>query len=332
MKQIPEIDFVVTWVDDTDPVWLARKAEYDIKKDETVNSTARYRDWETLKYWFRGVEKFAPWVRNVYFVTDNQKPDWLNIDNPKLKWVKHTDYIPSEYLPTFNSQPIELNLHRIKGLSDRFVYFNDDVFLINKTKPEDFFKNGLPCDLPRLGVLYPTDTFSQMMFNDIKLLNKHFSLKKSIKENPIKWVKHQPLGGIFKLFLYGRRDLIPNSINPHIHTSFLKKTFEEVWNSEFDLLNSVSHNRFRTRDDIIQYVIRDWQLFKGEFEPQKPIGKVFMTSSMAHTNELLKFLKNRKGKVICINDTEKETNFEEHKKVIIAEFEKIFPEKSSFEI
>ena len=332
MKQIPEIDFVVTWVDDTDPVWLAKKAEYDIKKDETINSAARYRDWETLKYWFRGVEKFAPWVRNVYFVTDNQKPDWLNIDNPKLKWVKHTDYIPSEYLPTFNCQPIEFNLHRIKGLSDRFVYFNDDVFLINKTKPEDFFKNGLPCDLPRLGVLYPTDTFSQMMFNDIKLLNKHFSLKKSIKENPQKWVKHQPPGGIFKLFLYGRRDLIPNSINPHIHASFLKKTFEEVWNTEFDLLDSVSHNRFRTRDDIIQYVMRDWQLFKGEFEPKKPIGKAFMTSSMAYNNELLKFLKNRKGKVICINDTEKETNFEEHKKVIIAEFEKIFPEKSSFEI
>ena len=332
MKQVPEIDFVVTWVDDTDPVWLAKRAEYDIKKNETVNSAARYRDWEILKYWFRGVEKFAPWVNNVYFVTDNQKPDWLNINNPKLKWVKHTDYIPSEYLPTFGSTPIELNFHRIEGLSDRVVYFNDDVFIIDKTKPEDFFKNGLPCDLPRLGVLYPTDTFSQMMFNNMQLLNKHFSLKRSIKENPIKWIKHQSISGVLKLFLYGRRNLISYSVNPHIHATFLKKTFEEMWNKEYELLDSVSHNRFRTKDDITQYAIRDWQLFKGEFEPQKPIGKAFMTSSMAYNNRLLKFLRNRRGKIICINDTEKETNFEEHKKVIIAEFEKIFPEKSSFEI
>jgi hypothetical protein len=252
MKQAPEIDFVITWVDSGDSTWLKKRAEYAGDEHEEMNCQARYRDWDILKYWFRGVEKFAPWVRNIYFVTDNQKPEWLNVEHPKIRWVKHTDFIPQKYLPTFSSQVIEWNFHRIEGLSQQFVYFNDDVFLIKKTTPSDFFENGLPCDLPRLGVLYPTDTFSQMMFNDIKLLNKHFSLKKSIKENPIKWVKHQPLGGIFKLFLYGRRDLIPNSINPHIHTSFLKKTFEEVWNTEFDFLYSVSHNRFRTRDDIIQ--------------------------------------------------------------------------------
>ena len=148
MKTDTQIDFVIPWVDDTDPVWRAKKAEYTGVKETEGNTCVRYRDWDTLKYWFRGVEKFAPWVRYVHFVTDNQKPEWLNIEHPKLRWVKHTDFIPQEYLPTFNSHTIEFNLHRIPDLAEHFVYFNDDVFLIRETKEEDFFVDGIPCDIP----------------------------------------------------------------------------------------------------------------------------------------------------------------------------------------
>ena len=108
-----QIDIVVTWVDDTDPQWIKKKAEHTGTESKEGNTEVRYRDWDTLRYWFRGVEKFAPWVRYVFFVTDNQKPQWLNTDHPKLKWVKHTDYMPAEYLPTFNSNVIEWNLNRI---------------------------------------------------------------------------------------------------------------------------------------------------------------------------------------------------------------------------
>ena len=187
VKNIPIIDFVVTWVDGCDPDWLEKKAKYTGKVATEGNSEARYRDWDTLKYWFRGVEKFAPWVNNIYFVTDNQKPEWLNINHPKLKWVKHTDFIPEEYLPTFSSNAIEWNLHRIESLSEHFVYFIDDMFMIDKTTPEDFFKNGLPCDMPSLGVLYAEEIFSNMLFNDMQVLNRNFSLKESIKKNPKKW-------------------------------------------------------------------------------------------------------------------------------------------------
>ena len=158
------IDFVVPWVDGSDPVWQAKKVKYTGVKTADGNTEARYRDWDTLKYWFRGVEKFAPWVRYVWFVTDDQKPDWLNTDNPKLKWVKHTDFIPQEYLPTFSANPIEWNLHRIEGLAEQFVYFNDDVFLIRKTDPKDFFVDGLPCDLPNVGLLYPSGFFNYLIF------------------------------------------------------------------------------------------------------------------------------------------------------------------------
>ena len=126
------IDFVVTWVDGNDPVWQAEKAKYSPNKNAD-NRNVRYRDWDNMQYWFRAVEKFAPWVNKVHFVTYGHLPKWLNTDCPKLNIVKHSDFIPSQYLPTFSSRSIELNIHRIHGLSDKFIYFNDDMFILNNT-------------------------------------------------------------------------------------------------------------------------------------------------------------------------------------------------------
>ena len=326
------IDFVIPWVDDTDPVWRAKKEHYTGTKEAEGNTAARYRDWDTLKYWFRGVEKFAPWVRYVHFVTDNQKPEWLNIDHPKIRWVKHTDFIPEQYLPTFQVNPIELNLHRIPDLAEQFVYFNDDVFLMKETKPEDFFADGLPCDMPILGPLLPNGFFSYILFNNINLLNRHFSLRDSIKANPWKWIKGQSAAGLIKLALYGRRKEIPNSVSKHIHTPFLKKTFSEVWEKEYDVLDATCQHKQRTKEDVSAYCIRDWQLFSGEFYPQRPIGKNFHTATMAYSDEAIKYLRKQKGKVICLNDSEDEVDFEKHKKMILEAFEKLLPEKSSFEL
>lgn len=332
MSDSNQIDFVVPWVDDTDPVWRAKKAQYTGEEMQEGNSEVRYRDWDTLKYWFRGIEKFAPWVRYVYFVTDNQKPEWLNVDHPKLKWVKHTDFIPEEYLPTFACQTIEWNLHRIPDISENFVFFNDDVFMIKPTVPEDFFVNGLPCDHPKLGLLYPCGFFSHILFNNMELINNHFSLKKSIRANLRKWIKGQSLGGLMKLALYGRRDLIPNSISPHIQLSFKKSTYETLWEKEYDKIHATCMSKLRSKDVVTSYCVRDWQIFSGEFYSKKPIGKSFHTASMSYSDEALNYLKKQKGKIICLNDSEDETDFETHKKQIIDEFEKLFPEKSSFEL
>ena len=110
-----------------DPKWKADFAKWsgldttDDSRNET--SVARFRDYGFLKYWFRGVEKFAPWVRRIHFVTCGQKPDWLDESNPKLNLVNHEDYIPREFLPCFNSSVLECHLHRIPGLAEHFVYF-----------------------------------------------------------------------------------------------------------------------------------------------------------------------------------------------------------------
>lgn len=103
-------------------------------------SHERFADNNELKYSLRSIEKFAPWVNNVYIVTNGQVPVWLDLNHPKVKLVTHQDIFPNKsHLPTFSSPAIECNLHRIQGLSKQFIYFNDDIFLTSSVRKEDFF-------------------------------------------------------------------------------------------------------------------------------------------------------------------------------------------------
>ena len=111
-KMEDPIDFVITWVDGNDPEWKKERDQYAaLVHGEKDNSIIRYRDWDLLRYWFRGVERFAPWVNNIFFVTWGHLPEWLNTDHPKLRIVKHSDFIPAEYLPTFSSNVFEYYFH-----------------------------------------------------------------------------------------------------------------------------------------------------------------------------------------------------------------------------
>lgn len=184
------IDFVVTWVDGSDPEWQNSRALYLNDMSREGNPESRYRDWGWLKYWFRAVEQYAPWVHKVYFVTCGQKPDWLNLQHEKLVFVSHQDFIPAEYLPTFNSHTIELNLWRIPGLSEHFVYYNDDMFLISDTQPDDFYRDGLPREM---AVAYSltndqkNDSFSHMLLTMTGLINGFFDKKQVQRTNWKKW-------------------------------------------------------------------------------------------------------------------------------------------------
>ena len=136
------IDFVIAWVDGNDPAWQEEKKNTRIQKGNfsVDDREERYRDWDNLHYWFRGVEKYAPWVRKIHFVTWGHIPAWLDTANPKLNIVRHEDFIPGEFRPTFNSHTIEWNFHRIPNLSENFVYFNDDMFLLKPITAEAFSK------------------------------------------------------------------------------------------------------------------------------------------------------------------------------------------------
>ena len=162
-----KIDIVIPWVDGNDIKWQNEKNKYKQKKDEKLNNSSRFRDWDNLQYIFRGIEKFMPWVNNIFFITWGHLPKWLNVDNPKLKIINHKDYIPSKYLPTFNSHTIELNLYRIKDLSEKFIYFNDDTFVIDYMSESAFFKNGLPCDC---GILNPIIPVGYANFSNVSVI------------------------------------------------------------------------------------------------------------------------------------------------------------------
>lgn len=108
------IDFVIPWVNGNDPEWIKEKSNFE-KQSEGDRRDIRFRDWDNLRYWFRAVEAYAPWVNRIHFITWGHLPEWLNTAHPKLNIVTHQDYIPQAYLPTFNSHTIELNMHRIQS-------------------------------------------------------------------------------------------------------------------------------------------------------------------------------------------------------------------------
>lgn len=328
-----KIDFVLTWVDGADREWQEERRKYNPAKGAD-DSAARYRDWDNLQYWFRGVEKFAPWVNRIYFVTCGHVPSWLNAAHPKLKLIRHSDYMDPEYLPTFNINSIELNFHRIPELSDQFVYFNDDMFLLNAVAEEDFFKNGLPRDCCIETALVQDDIrnpFAAMLMNDAALVNMHYSKSQVIKKQWKKWFS--PAYGkmaLRNLLMLPYRDFSSFKYT-HLPSAFLKSTYEQLWKEEREVLDEVCRNRFRTSFDVNQYVMKYWQYMEGKFVPQSPgIGR-FYTIGL-HDEQIHSTIRGQQCKMICINDTADVGDFEEQKRRIIESFESILPEKSSFEL
>ncbi|WP_298550697.1 Stealth CR1 domain-containing protein [uncultured Algibacter sp.] len=148
-----QIDVVLPWVDGNDEKHRSKMLPYvkDKSKFQSEMFRTRFDHVNEIKFAVDSILKFAPFVTNIYLITDKQTPDFLTKENNaefynKVSIIDHTLIFSGyeEYLPTFNNRPIDTCLHRIPNLAEHFLYFNDDVFLINKTQPEDFFKNEWP--------------------------------------------------------------------------------------------------------------------------------------------------------------------------------------------
>ncbi|KAL6433574.1 hypothetical protein ACFW04_006574 [Cataglyphis niger] len=132
------IDVVYTWVNGSDPVFL-ENLEKHVPIVDLSAAASRFSDKDELRYSLRSLEMYAPWVRHVYIVTNGQIPSWLDMDNPRMTLISHEDiFLNKSDLPTFSSPAIESHIHRIPGISDKFLYFNDDVILGAEVWPEDF--------------------------------------------------------------------------------------------------------------------------------------------------------------------------------------------------
>lgn len=341
-----KIDFVLCWVDGSDPEWNKRRVSAQKEllpngyADEVGddNGTYRYREMGLLPYWFRSVEKFAPWVNKIYFITCGQKPEWLNENHPKLVLVNHEDYIPAAYLPTFNSNPIEMNLHRISGLSEHFVLFNDDMFLLKPVSSDFYFVEGLPnlsCNLS-ICDYFGYNNWSFVCFNDYVVINDNFDIHASIWESRRKWFSFKKLGlksALKNLLCYKLNRTMSISGYEHLSLPHLKSTFEDAWNKCPEIMEETSRQRFRTRNQINHWMLCAWNQMKGSFYPCRPYSRgCHINISTQYLEGVCNIIKTQSQPQICLNDSEHNDNPELCFAEIRKAFETILPEKSSFEL
>lgn len=328
------IDFVVTWVDGADPEWRAQKRIYS-PESLSDDREERYRDWDLLRYWFRGVEKFAPWVRTIHFVTWGHLPPWLNTDNPRLHIVNHRDYIPQEYLPTFNSNALELCFHNIEGLSENFVYFNDDMFCLQPLKKEDFFRNGKACDMLAFQPVianHHNPVMSHMLLNNSLVLAKYFDKRKNVRQQPAAYFHPgYPL-------LYLGYNLLELGFHWYtglytVHGPFplCRQTFREVWERESPVLRQTMAARFRSREDVTLYLFREWQKLSGNFTPRNVHRDLAYYNAGQQEEQMLQAIRNQQRKFLCINDANHPIDFDRTRNRVREAFDQILPEPCSFE-
>ena len=331
-----DIDLVVLWVDGNDPVWQAEKAKYQGRTLDESNSVNRFRDWGLMPYWFRAVEKFAPWVRKIHFVTCGHVPAFLNLAHPKLHHVKHTDFLPAEALPTFSSHAIEMSIHRIPGLAEHFVYFNDDMFLIRPVPETAFFRDGLPCTY---GGEYPIELVGEIgiwqhaAVNDLGVINAHFDKRTQVRQFGRKYadrayrcqdnIRTKAIEKLFPNYFTGFRNL-------HAPAAYRKRTFEEVWNAEPELLARTTAHRFRSAEDVNQWVCLWWQIASGQFAPFNT-DNVVSCADESTIDELCGIIRVQSHDMLCINDPSADVDHERLAARLRGAFEAILPEKSRFE-
>lgn len=339
-----KIDVVITWVDDQDPKWKEDRDRYLVHSDEKKRNINKfYRDWGTLIYIFRGIEKFMPWVHKVHLLTYGHVPEWLSKKNDKLNIVSHEDFfLNPKNLPVFNSRAIEMNFLGIEGLAEKFVYFNDDMLVLKEVPIERFFKNQKPLDfiiqeIPRKGFLYRhlifNETYVDTVINDVNLINRKFSKKKLLKENPeLFYSKKYKLRHRIQNFIF---NMFPHYYYLHIHhfqQPYLKSNIRETYSLYKDEMDLTSSKRFRSRQDVNQYLYRFVRLAKGEFEPYEPDDTYCMVLKSYKAFEKTKH-KINEVRFFCANDSSdiSEEDYIKTKKELTDILNSILPEKSSFE-
>ena len=339
------IDFVVTWVDGSDPEWLAEKQKYEgivrNKDADKDNEVERYRDWDLFHYWFRAVEKFAPWVNKVYLVTCGHVPSWINRDHPKLVIVSHREFMDEAYLPTFNSNSIEENLNKIGGLSEHFVQFNDDFFLTQPVKPEDFFQDGKPlvCSLANPLINTPeNEAFNHILFSVLGMANS-YNWEEIIERHPEKWFYHGYGSRLmYNWYAYQQR-FLTGVYFTHMPQAFRKSTYEKVWTRFGKELDETCRHRFRSPIDLNHHIFTIQEIADGDYVPMPRLyyGQYYGDGFVQMTDDpetFSDYIRHQRYKAICVNDSPAVTKdkYERIRNCVQSAFDELLPEKSSFEI
>lgn len=302
-----DIDIVITYVDSSDPVWIKEYESCIV----TPPSKTRYRSWNTVKYLLRGIESCMPWVHNVYLVvmSETQIPDY--IDRSKVKIVYHQDFIPDSLLPVFNSNPIELYLWNIDGLSEHFIYFNDDMLPMTPSTPDDFFTDDgkIRCKTRIEWNFNPKNVFHQIKKNSTDLAYRAAGI-----EEPSPSMMLSPRHGP----------------NPMLK-SYCKECFGLV---ELEIVEGLT--KVRSGSNSTQYLFTNYMYLKGMTDDgSKPMSFKYADFGLYSIDKVVWYCLYPDERFLCINDTndiDSTATYEEYKSLVGDALEKHFPHKSRYEL
>ena len=292
------MDIVIAYVDGNDPVW---REDYE-KYTRRPLQEKRFRDWGTLKYLMRCIEKNMPFVGKVYLVVSHESPvpSWANRE--KLHIVLHRDFIPESLLPTFNSNPIETHFQNIPGLDEQFLYFNDDIFPVMPCRPEWFFAG----DKVRIGM--SRHILCAGMFRHITRTSDRLARKALNKKPSCVFMRPQ-----------------------HICTPMLKSEMKALYEQVGQEILS-SQTMVREACNVTQYVFTNYLFYKGRVENSK-LPKKHISLGVTSVDKVKKAICSPDRALLCLNDVQMSSSkFEKLRNVILDSFESRFPEKSSFEL
>ncbi len=313
-----DIDLVYTYVNSGDEKWLEERKHFS---DGMGMPECRFRDNDELLYSLRSVEKNAPWIRNIYIVTNSSVPKWLNTSNKRIRIIHHSEIMPLDILPCYDSNLIEFYIYKIKGLSDIFLYANDDTFFGNKVSESFFVKNNKPI-------------IRMIKKNELGDSNYHKSIKNA------------------RRIISQKYDINLDYVPIHNIDVYDKKGIQECLNQFSEEIESFSNNRFRNDNDInrilfyyyymankmcsiVKYDLFNRGILCRLFKRIKRIIHPHLDFVIYDINELFENMKamrefQRHPYLVCLNDGEStsDSDLKQFKRLM----QNTFPEKSSFEV
>lgn len=293
------MDIVITYVNGLDPEWQA-----DYAKCIGVATLAkRYRDWGTLPYLMRGIEECMPFIDRVFLVVarESQVPTWINRDTVKI--VLHKDFIPQEFLPTFSASAIEMFIHRIEGLDEQYIYFNDDFYPLRECAATDFFRDGKAAA-----------HMARHLFT---------------------------FGNLFRRFVRGSDRMARRAagagtsafyLRPqHTCQPMLRSICAELYDRHREEIHA-SVTPLREPHNFNQYLYTDYAYFTGHTFRQR-ISNQHLSLSVATPDKVRNSITKAQKKLICINDVEMSNEKYARLHAAMHEaFTQRFPRKSRFEL
>lgn len=311
-----DIDLVYLWADGNDLDWTNKKNTFLAKTKGHSNeaiSKARTANNDELLFSLRSVERFAPWIRKIYIVTDEQKPNWLNTENPRVEIVDIRQILPEEALPCYNSVVIEYFLYKISGLSEHFIYANDDMFFNKEVDPSFFFnlETGMP-------VVRLQRSLLGKWTNKIKdRLNIYRNVYRITIDNAAKLIENR-----FGHYYSG---------TPHHNIdAYLKSDYKKVVEKEFkNEIEPLITNHFRSKNDIQRIIFLYYALANGKGK-LKYVNRRESCRIRLQKPDYRYFINKYQPTLFCLNDTPRATD--EDRLRVNPFLSQLFPYKSTFEL